>query len=258
MRKINLNKMLGVFLFSILFQQGIIAQTTDSVSIAGIPHKLFWQNAPLNFSNKNNLLSITAGPKADMFRDPNLAYNTDNTPKLLFVADDNFILSAGIEHSFSSKWDGGAIVLVQDGLNWIKFCFEKDYTGAKRVVSVVTRNISDDCNSVEMQKNKVYYKIAKADNVITLYCSADSVAGTWSGICNSIRKAIENRLPGAVAYGGKMRSEIHRHQLSRCQDQGSLPWGVRISRRESLTHHCHPEEVPPEAGLTKDLREMES
>ncbi|MFI5153991.1 MAG: DUF1349 domain-containing protein [Chitinophagales bacterium] len=174
MRKINLNKMLGVFLFSILIHHGIFAQGTDSISIAGIPHKLFWQNAPLNFSNKNNLLSITAGPKTDMFRDPNLAYNTDNTPKLLFVADDNFILSAGIEHSFSSKWDGGAIVLIQDSLNWIKFCFEKDYTGARRVVSVVTRNISDDCNSVEMQKNKVYYKIAKADNVITLYYSADN------------------------------------------------------------------------------------
>jgi regulation of enolase protein 1 (concanavalin A-like superfamily) len=80
----------------------------------------------------------------------------------------------GISHTFATKWDGGAIVLRQDSLNWVKFCFEKDYTGARRVVSVVTKDISDDCNSVEIPANKVYYKLAKADNVITLYYSMDN------------------------------------------------------------------------------------
>jgi hypothetical protein len=40
---------------------------------------------------------------------------------------------------------------------------------------VVTKDISDDCNSEEMKSNKVFYKIAKADNVITLYCSGDGI-----------------------------------------------------------------------------------
>ena len=108
-----------------------------------------------------------------MFRDPNVTYNTDNAPKVLFQPDSDFVLTASIEHAFTSKWDGGAIVIKQDSLNWIKFCFEKDYTGARRVVSVVTKNISDDCNSVEIKSNKVFYKIAKADNVITLYYSTE-------------------------------------------------------------------------------------
>ena len=95
--------------------------------------------------------------------------------KLLFKADENFILSASIEHSFTNKWDGGALVIKSDSLNWIKFCFEKDYTGARRVVSVVTKHISDDCNSVEMNTNKVYYKVAKAGNVVTLYYSANGI-----------------------------------------------------------------------------------
>jgi len=55
----------------------------------------------------------------------------------------------------------------------VKFCFEKDYPGAHRVVSVVTKNISDDCNSVEINSGKVYYKIAKAGNVVTLYYSTE-------------------------------------------------------------------------------------
>ena len=44
-----------------------------------------------------------------MFRDPNVTYNTDNAPKLMFQPDDNFVLSASIQHAFLNKWDGGAM-----------------------------------------------------------------------------------------------------------------------------------------------------
>ena len=153
----------------------IYAQKSDSLVITSIPHKLYWENKSEKFLIHENRLTIEAGEKTDMFRDPNVTYNTDNAPKLLFKADENFILSASIEHSFTNKWDGGAIVIKSDSVNWIKFCFEKDYTGAKRVVSVATKKISDDCNSVEIKANKVFYKVAKADNVITLYYSTNGV-----------------------------------------------------------------------------------
>jgi regulation of enolase protein 1 (concanavalin A-like superfamily) len=169
----NPNYFMGI-LFIIGFSHQTIAQDRDTLKISSIPHKLAWYNAPVKYSLQNDVLEIVAGPKTDMFRDPNVTYNTDNAPKLLFKADNNFVLSAAIHHSFLSKWDGGAIVLIEDSLNWIKFCFEKDYTGAKRVVSVVTKDISDDCNSVEIPGNKVFYKMAKAENVITLYYSVDN------------------------------------------------------------------------------------
>jgi regulation of enolase protein 1 (concanavalin A-like superfamily) len=142
-------------------------------NISTIPHQLFWENKPLSYSIVSNDLTIVAGQKTDMFRDPNVTYNTDNAPKLLFKADEDFVLTASIEHSFANKWDGGAMIIKSDSLNWVKFCFEKDYTGARRVVSVVTKNISDDCNSVEINSNKVFYKIAKAGNVVTLYYSTE-------------------------------------------------------------------------------------
>jgi hypothetical protein len=166
-------KLTNLFVIFLLSYNISIAQIKDSVKIPSIPHFLKWDNSPVKYSSKNGVLSITAGPKTDMFRDPNVTYNTDNAPKLLFTADEDFILSASIQHSFTHKWDGGAIVLLEDSLNWIKFCFEKDYTGAKRVVSVVTKDISDDCNSAEIINNKVFYKLAKAGNVITMYYSLD-------------------------------------------------------------------------------------
>jgi uncharacterized protein len=162
------------FIFVIcVFCSTLRAQHTDSLRMESIPHGLFWENTPTRFSISKKQLSIVSGGKTDMFRDPNVTYNTDNAPKLLFIADEDFVLTASIEHAFASKWDGGALIIKQDSLNWVKFCFEKDYTGARRVVSVVTKNISDDCNSVGISANKVFYKVAKAGNVVTLYYSAD-------------------------------------------------------------------------------------
>ena len=145
----------------------------QSPSLPSIPHPLSWENVPKDFRVSGNSLSITAGEKTDMFRDPNVTYNTDNAPKLMFRPDEHFVLTVAVEHAFDSKWDGGAIVLKQDSLNWVKFCFEKDYTGARRVVSVVTKNVSDDCNSVSLKSDRVYFKMAKADTVITLYYAED-------------------------------------------------------------------------------------
>ncbi|HWB25206.1 MAG TPA: DUF1349 domain-containing protein [Chitinophagaceae bacterium] len=150
------------------------AQETDTtVTLQAIPAPLIWENHYLQFVNNQSSFTVTAPGNTDMFRNPNVTYNTDNAPKLLFTPDSNFVLTACIQHSFTSKWDGGAIVLKADNLNWIKFCFEKDYTGQHRVVSVVTNNISDDCNSVAIAGNSVYYKMAKAGNVITLYYALD-------------------------------------------------------------------------------------
>lgn len=173
MKKLFLNSLSILSLTIAIFLNVCYAQKNDALKITAIPNPLTWQNTPISYSIKDNSLTIVAGEKTDMFRDPNVTYNTDNAPKLLFKPANDFVLSTSIQHGFTNKWDGGAIVLVEDSLNWIKFCFEKDYTGAKRVVSVVTKDISDDCNSIEISNNKVYYKIAKADNVITLYASVD-------------------------------------------------------------------------------------
>lgn len=162
-------------LFLVLIFVGIIKTTNaqQPVKINGIPQLLYWENTPNSVSLKAGVLEIEAGAKTDMFRDPNVTYNTDNAPKLMFVPDKNFVLSATIEHSFVNKWDAGGLVLKADSLNWIKFCFERDYLGYRRVVSVVTKDVSDDANSQMINENFAHFKIAKADNVVTLYISTD-------------------------------------------------------------------------------------
>src|ERR1700744_3957641 len=90
------------FLFSInAFAQG------KPVKVPGIPVPMTCENSPVSYAVNGNTLTIEAGAKTDMFRDPNVTYNTDNAPKLVFTADPNFILTAGIEPPFTSKCDGG-------------------------------------------------------------------------------------------------------------------------------------------------------
>lgn len=169
--KIMRMKYLLYFCLSAIIELPSLAQS--KYKIGGIPFELTAENKPLAVNIKNNKLVLEADSLTDMFRDPNVTYNTDNAPKLLFTPDTDFVLSCSIEHGFHSKWDGGAIVLISDSIHWIKFCFEKDYKLKNRVVSVVTRNVSDDCNSAEIPSKKVFYKMARSGNVVTLYYSTD-------------------------------------------------------------------------------------
>lgn len=97
---------------------GLRAQPGEPVRLAAVPRPMYWENTPVHFETIEGKLVIQAGEKTDMFRDPNVTYNTDNAPKLLFIADSNFVLTAATA-------------------------------------------------------NTIYYKIAKAGNVITLYFSTE-------------------------------------------------------------------------------------
>lgn len=152
---------------------GFLSAENAAVKVPGISMPMEWINPPLRYEVTKTGITITSGEKTDKYIAPDGTYSSDNANRLVFNADKDFTISASISHPFASKWDGGAIILESDASNWIKFCFEKDYTGAKRVVSVVTKGISDDCNSVEIMKNQVYYQLAKKDDTVYLYVSKD-------------------------------------------------------------------------------------
>jgi regulation of enolase protein 1 (concanavalin A-like superfamily) len=84
--------------FILLFSFSALWAQSDKLNLSTIPHALQWEIKPLSHSLKQDELVMVAGEKTDMFRDPNVTYNTDNAPKLLFKPDENFVLSAAIEH----------------------------------------------------------------------------------------------------------------------------------------------------------------
>lgn len=144
-----------------------------SVKVPGIATPMTWVNQPARFKVTETGIDISAGARTDRYIAPDGGYVIDKAPRLLIDADRDFTLTAKISHAFAEKWDAGVLVLEADAQNWIKFCFEKDYLGKHRVVTVVTRGVSDDANSIAIDGDSVYYRLAKVGDAVYMYASTD-------------------------------------------------------------------------------------
>ncbi|MDB5137911.1 MAG: hypothetical protein JWP37_4514 [Mucilaginibacter sp.] len=80
-----------IIILGVITLAGLHAQ--DPIKFSRIPHPLSWTNKPISYKINPESIFIEAGEKTDMFRDPNVTYNTDNAPRLSFIADPNFVLT---------------------------------------------------------------------------------------------------------------------------------------------------------------------
>lgn len=147
---------------------------TKTIKVPGIDKPLHFINAPVDYKVTENGVVITAPGKTDKYIAAPGGYSPDNAPLLVFDNnDENFILSTKVSHPFAGKWDSGGIVVEADSKHWFKFEFEGDYTGAHRVVSVVTNESSDDVNSMQFDSNSYHFRVAKTGDVYYLYVAND-------------------------------------------------------------------------------------
>lgn len=152
----------------------------DRVTIDGIPQPLEWVITPEGFKQNNGSIEITAGPKTNMFFAPHGKTKVSNMPKLLFMPDNDFVLSAKASANHKSKWEAAMLVIYINENYWAKFCFENQSPGVQRMVSVVTNEISDDAYSDIIESDTVYMKITKKGKQIGFYYSCDSE--NWIGV----------------------------------------------------------------------------
>jgi regulation of enolase protein 1 (concanavalin A-like superfamily) len=136
-----------------------------------LPYELVWQNEPGSWSLEP--FSIGASAKTDLFVSPQGDVPVLNAPALLFDAPNDFMLSARVTVGFKSAFDAGVLYLYQTDSSWAKLCFEVSPQGDPMVVSVVTKGSSDDCNSVFIQGDSTYLRIAKLANAFAFHHSND-------------------------------------------------------------------------------------
>jgi hypothetical protein len=166
-----------IFLFFLLSAFNINAQ---EVKISSIPYAMHFENKALDYKVlSENHIRIVAPANTDLFIAPDGGYEIDKSPRLIFKPDSDFILTAKITPDFKSKWDAGVLLIYNDSKHFAKFCFESDFKGQPRVVSVVCNDVADDCNSMAVKNSQVYYRIigsAKGDT-FGLYYSENGK--TW-------------------------------------------------------------------------------
>lgn len=146
----------------------------EEPSLNGLPGKLSWKNSPSSWHiDAGRELKISAGAKTDWFVDPfdNKVANT--APMLLFVPGQDYVLSAKVNVDFRSKWDAGAFMVWADDRHWAKLSFELSPDKQPTMVTVVTRGLSDDCNSIAISGNQVFLQVARTGNTYVFYSSAD-------------------------------------------------------------------------------------
>jgi uncharacterized protein len=119
-------------------------------------------------------LTLEAGPRTDLFRDPQGAEpQLGATRELVDPPDGDWMLSARVEAQLRSTFDAGALILWADERTWAKLAFERSPQGEGMIVSVVTRGLSDDCNSTVIDGDAVWLRIARVGEAFAFHASAD-------------------------------------------------------------------------------------
>jgi uncharacterized protein len=164
-----------IFPGTFLLLSAAFAFSQAPATIPGLPGTLSWQNTPAawHFDNDDNVLTISAGAKTDWFVDPFDGTVANNAPILLFKPNSDYVLTAKVAVSFGAKWDAGALMVWGDDHHWAKLSFELSPDRMPTLVTVVTRGLSDDCNSKELKSDSVYLRIAKSVSTYVLYFSVD-------------------------------------------------------------------------------------
>ena len=193
------------------------AQTT--VSIPGLPGTLNWKNTPRSWNlDTKNVLTISSKLKSDWFVDPFDATVANTAPILLFTPASDYVLSARVTVKFATKWDAGALMLMGDDHHWAKLSFEFSPGSKPTLVTVVTRGLSDDCNSMNLPQDSVYLRIARSGQTYVFYFSTD--AQNWQILRTfsldtelPVRVGFESQSPagsGAVAQFSAITYDPHR------------------------------------------------
>jgi regulation of enolase protein 1 (concanavalin A-like superfamily) len=118
-------------------------------------------------------ITIAAGGDTDLFIDPATRRATLNAPRVLGRPGADFQLSACVDVEFAATFDAGVLLLWGDDDVWAKLCFEYSPDGQPMVVSVVTREVSDDANSLPIDGHQVWLRVSRSVASYAFHASTD-------------------------------------------------------------------------------------
>lgn len=149
--------------------------TEKEISLPAFPAPLRVLNEPVAWHvTGDDAISLTAGPRTDLFTDPGGPDRFANAPALVGRLDGDFMLAARIEASLSSTYDAGVLLVYAGEDAWAKFCLELSPQGRPTIVTVVNRGVSDDCNSLSLDGAKdVRLRVSRLGGAYAFHAAVD-------------------------------------------------------------------------------------
>jgi uncharacterized protein len=141
--------------------------------VPSLPGPQEWKNTPTAWKYEANRLTISAGKATDWYTSPVDGVRSANAPVVLFKPARDFVLTARVMADLSTKWNAATLMVYVDDANWAKFAIEKSMYLEPTTVTVVTRGISDDCNSAVLAGNSSWLRVVKLGQAIGFFSSAD-------------------------------------------------------------------------------------
>jgi regulation of enolase protein 1 (concanavalin A-like superfamily) len=102
----------------------------------------------------------------------------------------------------ASTFDAGVLFVHADDTTWAKLCLELSPQGQPMIVSVVTRDVSDDCNSHPLEGAESWLRVARLSSAFAFHVSRDGER--WS----SCATALPVDDPQSVSRRSLRRAEV--------------------------------------------------
>lgn len=121
-------------------------------------------------------IELRSGQETDYFIEPGMPpYDKSNAPLLLKTVDNTkpFTFSVKTTPGHGVKYDAGMVFIYLNSRHWLKFAFEADERLLTRIVTVKTKDYSDDNNHDVVNNPSVYLKISSDTKVVGFYYSVD-------------------------------------------------------------------------------------
>lgn len=96
-----------------------------------------------------------------------------NAPFYYTEVTGDFIMRVKVSHDFKDIYDSSSIMVMQDMTHWAKACFELTDFNTHAVVSVVTKEQSDDANGCNIEGNSVWLQVCRVGQSFTFHYSID-------------------------------------------------------------------------------------
>jgi uncharacterized protein len=148
--------------------------TMARMKLEAMPMPMRWLAPPAAWRSEGSTLELTSRPRTDWFVDPSGAQEPMlNAAALVGDAPGDYLFSARVRVRFEATFDAGVLMLHAGDSTWAKLCFEYSPASEPMVVSVVTRETSDDANGFVVTGDAVWLRIARMGSAFAFHASTD-------------------------------------------------------------------------------------
>ena len=133
-----------------------------------------WLNRPESYAFTDGVFTVLAPAESDYFNNPEDGKITGTAPFLYTEIAGDFVATTKVAPDFSSVWNAVALMVYWDSKHWIKFAFENSDATGPSIVSVVTREVSDDANGVILDDSgAIWLKLIRKGKLYAMHWSRD-------------------------------------------------------------------------------------